>query len=396
MGHIAHFVSQSLKDSGDVALGGRTKTLVPTDDRPHLDAAVWWLQESIRVHGSEGSAHSYRIAKGWMPPYPETTGYILKTFLRLADVRDRERNEAIARQLADWLISVQMPNGGIAGYYLGKTSQPVVFNTGMVLLGFNAIFARSRDTRYLDAARRAGDFLLGCLDDDGCFSRYNSHNLVHTYNARTAWALLELGRISGETRYYEAGRRNLDWVLRQQAENGYFRNNAFKPGGNANSHGTSYVLEGLLQSHLLTADPAYLSAARRTIDRVVELYRERKWIAAELGPDWEYRSRHICLTGCCQMAIVLMTLYRIEPRPAYWEVANQLLEQMKRLQNVRDRGKPYYGAIKGSHPIYGRYARLQYPNWATKFFIDALLLKAAVARDEAASPAEAVPALAGA
>jgi hypothetical protein len=91
-----------------------------------------------------------------------------------------------------------------------------------------------------------------------------------------------------------------------------------------------------------------------------------------------------------------MTLYRIEPRPAYWEVANQLLEQMKRLQNVRDRGKPYYGAIKGSHPIYGRYARLQYPNWATKFFIDALLLKAAVARDEAASPAEAVPALAGA
>jgi hypothetical protein len=28
-------------------------------------------------------------------------------------------------------------------------------------------------------------------------------------------------------------------------------------------------------------------------------------------------------------------------------------------------------------PIYGSYAPLQYPNWATKFFIDALLAKQA-------------------
>ena len=37
--------------------------------------------------------------------------------------------------------------------------------------------------------------------------------------------------------------------------------------------------------------------------------------------------------------------------------------------------KPHYGGIKGSFPVYGRYAPLQYPNWATKFFIDALLAK---------------------
>ena len=32
------------------------------------------------------------------------------------------------------------------------------------------------------------------------------------------------------------------------------------------------------------------------------------------------------------------------------------------------------GAVKGSQPIWGRYAPLSYPNWATKFFIDAMLL----------------------
>jgi hypothetical protein len=36
------------------------------------------------------------------------------------------------------------------------------------------------------------------------------------------------------------------------------------------------------------------------------------------------------------------------------------------------------GAIAGSYPIYGRYERLKYPNWATKFFVDALLMLAEV------------------
>ena len=31
------------------------------------------------------------------------------------------------------------------------------------------------------------------------------------------------------------------------------------------------------------------------------------------------------------------------------------------------------GGIKGSQPIYGRYSPFSYPNWAAKFFIDAVL-----------------------
>jgi len=32
------------------------------------------------------------------------------------------------------------------------------------------------------------------------------------------------------------------------------------------------------------------------------------------------------------------------------------------------------GAIAGSYPLWGRYLRWRYPNWAAKFFLDALLL----------------------
>ena len=33
------------------------------------------------------------------------------------------------------------------------------------------------------------------------------------------------------------------------------------------------------------------------------------------------------------------------------------------------------GAIKGSQPVWGRYAPMSFPNWATKFFVDAMWLR---------------------
>jgi hypothetical protein len=33
------------------------------------------------------------------------------------------------------------------------------------------------------------------------------------------------------------------------------------------------------------------------------------------------------------------------------------------------------GGIKGSQPVWGRYAPMSYPNWAAKFFVDAMWLR---------------------
>ncbi len=51
------------------------------------------------------------------------------------------------------------------------------------------------------------------------------------------------------------------------------------------------------------------------------------------------------------------------------------------LQDINSRFKEIRGAIKGSHPISGIYAPLQYPNWATKFFADALILRISLTED---------------
>lgn len=375
--NIAHFFGRSIHDAlqsvvGSESIFGRRKIF---DDSVHLDAAMTWLRRSIEANGGAGSSHSFIIVKGWRPAYPETTGYILKTFLRFADRRDREQNVGIARQLADWLITVQFPDGGIPGLDLGRIEGANVFNTGMVLLGWNAIYSRTADEKYLAAARRAGDFLLTCLDDDGCFARHTSYGLVHSYNVRVAWALLELGHLTKHKQYVEGAESNLRWTLRQRTHSGFFRNNVFVPGGRALTHSIGYVLSGLVESHLLTGNQEYLDSVLTTVERLRAVYAKHGRIVAELDEDFGELSSHICVVGYCQLAIVLLQLYAITNDPRHRDLAIVLIDDAKATQELGRVDAPYYGGIPGSWPIYGRYARLQYPNWAAKFFADALLLK---------------------
>jgi hypothetical protein len=245
----------------------------------------------------------------------------------------------------------------------------------MILIGFSALIAEAGSPTTKAAADRAANFLVSCLDDRGCFVRHLSNGLLHSYNVRSAWALVAHGRLTGEDRFVEAGMANARWTLGQQNGAGFFVNNAFKRGGNANTHGVAYILQGLLQIHDIVGDQDSLQSVVRSANALRRLYAERGWIAAELSPDWQYLSRHICLTGYAQLAIIYLRLFQKTHDDAYRVIAERLIGDVARTQDLGDPTAPYYGAIAGSFPIYGRYAPLQYPNWAAKFFVDALIAK---------------------
>jgi hypothetical protein len=392
--NLAHFAGRGARESLETApfVGPLVPRRPIGEDEHHLAAAAAWLRRSVDVTGGSGSAHSWAFAKGWRPAYPETTGYILKTFLRLAGWQDAAVHEAIARRLADWLLTVQLPSGGIPGLTLGRGVGPVVFNTGMVLLGWNAAYARWADPAYLDAGSRAGTFLVSCMDETGSFVRHTSDELVHAYNVRAAWALMELGMLADRPEFVSAAERNVRWTLAQENERAFFRHNAFRRGGSALTHGIGYVLSGLIECYLLTGRDDYLAPVRRSADRLVALYGRRGRLVAELDESWRELSGHICLVGYCQLAIVLMQLFSVEDDPRYLNLALQLIDDVKRSQQLGDGDGNHVGAIPGSYPIHGRYARLQYPNWATKFYIDALLMKRGTLSDYAHHVLDELPA----
>lgn len=332
---IVHFLVKSLTDT--VSGLGPILSARPerTDHAAHLAAASGWLLRSVDACGGQASSKGYRVLKGWMPPYPETTGYIIPTLFALGERFGDRRHGDAAGRMGQWLTGIQRPDGGFSGYELGRQDDPDVFDTGMILLGFNALLRRGGDDRTVAAAAKAARFLREAMDDRGAFVRHVSHQMLHCYNVRSAWALVAYGRIAGDAEAVAAGLANADWALAQQRDNGYFAENGFKPGGNANTHGTAYVMRGLFQIHQLTGRRDVLAAVEKAADQVAAIVEREGWIAAELGPDWEFRSGHICLTGCAQLAIIFLRLAAVTGNERYVPLAERLIAQVAATQTVR-------------------------------------------------------------
>ncbi|MFH2108810.1 MAG: hypothetical protein ABII93_09095 [Chrysiogenia bacterium] len=345
-----------------------------------------WLEASC-AQGKGGSCSHYDLFKGkWLHPFPETTGYIIPTLYDYADFSGEKRFTELATGLADWLGEVQLENGGcMQGSFdpkKGKT-EAVVFNTGQNIFGFLRAFKETGKQKYLDNAVRAGAFLLNSADAHGVWDKNLLRGLQHTINSRVSWSLLELDRLAPNPEYVRVAKANLDWTVAQQTENGWFHNGTSQPGGLPNTHFLSYTCEGLLQSYRILKNKDYLQAAEKTARRMLEIFNSRGMLFAFWNENWRNHGKYlrwtpgrfVCLTGCAQIATVWMWLFE-ETGDSTWRAgAFKMLDHLKALQDISSQNEGIRGGIKGSFPLYGSYSAFKYPNWAAKFFADALLLK---------------------
>ena len=349
-------------------------------DREHLEATVQWLCAAHDAAGGDGVSAAFSLTSGWDVAYPETSGYILATFLACGEYLGDAALPARARRIGDWEIAIQAPNGGV----LSRPGKPEtrVFNTGQVVLGWLALFERTQDARYLEAARRAGDYLLGLQEADGTWQR-DTYCGARTYHARTDWGLLRLARLSGDTRYAEAARRNLSWVLRQQQENGWFRNCGFN-NDDPITHVIDYTLIGVLECALLDAaafDRSPVGLISRSADAICDIVERpgvggiRGMIPSSFDSHWRSRVRDSCLTGNAQLAYTLLRLHGLAANRRYVAAADSLIAALKGTQVLGSAPACVRGALPGSFPMHSGYLANGYPNWGAKFFADALLAR---------------------
>lgn len=182
----------------------------------HLAATAGWLARAHDATGDGGGVSAaFHLRFGWLPPYPETTGYIIPSFFDYAAFSGDESFRRRAFALADWECRIQMEDGSVrAG--IGLQKDAAVFDTGQGLFGFLRAWEESSEEIYLEAAERAGLWLRQCQDEDGCWRRNTYRRVPHSYNTRTAWALLRLWRASGEEAFRKAARHNLQWAASRQ------------------------------------------------------------------------------------------------------------------------------------------------------------------------------------
>lgn len=355
-------------------------------DEKHLEAVIGWLEQAI-YHGKGGvSSHFSLIKRKWADPFPETTGYIIPTLYDYSHFTGHSRYFDLATDLTKWLVKVQMENGAcIQGTFSEKKKnlQPVIFNTGQNLLGFIRTYKETGEEKFLHAALKAGEFLISSVDEKGVWNKNLHRNLKHTINTRAAWALLELHNIHSIDEYVSIAISNLDWAHEQQTDNGWLKNGTSRVGGLPNTHFLSYTCEGFFQSYKILKEKKYFDSAEKTAGRLMRIFENRKMLHAFWDENWKNRGRYfrngkgkyLCVTGNIQISLVWMWLYEETGDHRYLNSAFKMLDYIKTIQNINSKHPGIYGGIKGSYPIYGSYSTMSYPNWAAKYFADAIMFK---------------------
>jgi len=372
----------------------------------HCEEAVRWLfsaQDATRVGGV--SAH-YSFSSGWSWAYPETSGYIIPT---LFDFAEYFGNTPVtsecgprALRIANWLREIQLTNGAypycfLPGRHLSaedKNSllkESTSFETGQVISGLNRAYTESGEQCYLESALRAGDWLLATQSPDGSWA-VSVQKLPRSFDSFIAWPLVMLWQSSGKESYQKAAKRNLDWCLNQQYENGWFDKCDHNLGDLPLTHGIGYAVQGLLESGILLKEAKYIAAAQKTADVLRGIYlsgasksargQQDGSLPARFDSKWNSQDRSSCLTGNAQISIVWSKLYMITGNTAYLKASSRMNDDLKSLQNLTSSNNGIRGGIKGGQPIYGSYwnqpiyggyFNFTYLNWACKFFIDALI-----------------------
>lgn len=341
------------------------------DLRRYAGLALDWLLAAHARSTDGGVPAFYDLLRDrWAPSYPETTGYLIPTLLAAAKRYGYDAARRAALSMADYLLRVQTAEGAIPGW---GSITVYVFDTGQVLFGWLAAWRETGDARFERAMVRAADWLLAQQEPGGYWTRYQFGGRVKSWDARVGWALAEVGLALGQPAYVAAGRRCLDWALTQQAADGWFDHVLLGPGLPPVTHTIAYAVEALLEAGLLLAEERYVAAARAAADALLARQRPDGSLSALWASGWRPLSRAVCLTGDAQMALCWLRLYQHTGEIRYLEAGRRALAFVAGAQRADDRWPPIRGAIAGSHPVWGQYLPWCYPNWAAKFFLDALM-----------------------
>lgn len=349
------------------------------DHTSHLSAAIDWLchaQDKRSQFSDDGGVSAgWSFEDGWLPSYPETSGYIVETFLAAQNTLAQPELRERASRILDWELSLQNSDGSYPGHFGEAGSKPVIFNTGQIIHGMIAGHYQLDRPECLESAVRAGHWMLTCQDDDGCWRRNVHNNIPHVYNSRAAWGLLRAGIAADDKKLIAAATKNVDWVLTQQLQNGWFANNAFTTDAEPFTHTIAYAARGMLEAGILLDNTSYIDAALKVARQLANKLQTKGYLAGTFDANWQSNAYYCCLTGLAQTSIIWSRLRQAGISDEFTDNIAAALNYLKSQHDTNHNNPLIRGAIAGSAPIWGRYSMFELPNWAAKFFADALLVE---------------------
>ena len=343
----------------------------------HLKLSAEWLIQSI-AKGRGGSCAHYSPLMGWSKPYPETTGYLIPTLIRVSKFLKDPKYSESALSIGQWLLDIQSQNGSWhGGLHPGTSSEGSVFNTGQILKGMMALFHHTGDQAFLTAADRATNWLASGLGSNGLWPAgdYKASE-TPSYYSHVAWPMLEVWQITQSDSQRIAAELFLDTVLERKLQNGAIARWGFNDQGSAFTHTIAYTIRGFQESSRLIGDNfRYANEMEQVLNFFVkkaELTNGR--LPGEFDESLITNKNYVCLTGNAQLAICIMLMEQQKPDLRLINAATKLIDFIGSVQQSSHFSKAIKGGVAGSYPLWGRYMFMRYPNWAAKYYCDALMM----------------------
>lgn len=351
----------------------------------HMIGALEWLKRAQDATGNGGIAGRYHMKTGFTYAYPETSGHILSTLIKTSDYFNDTKYMDWSRDIVNFLLRTQMENGAHQSfeYVEGREQKPAVFNTGQIMLGLIAWYNKTKDQTVLKSLHRSAEWLLSVQNTDGSwYGSWQSDyygNIKPTNYTRVAWPLALLGKIFSENNYTLAAQKYLDWLLtKANFETGWIDNMGFSKEDHEKrrtlTHTMAYAYRGLFECSLLFDRKDLIDLVQRASRNLIENYNSSGYLSGVYDYNWNGIVNYSCLTGNCQLSVIWLKLFKYYNDEYFLKAAKKAMDQVKGYQKLQSINPGIRGAIAGSKPIWGEYIKYAYPNWAAKFFIDALFL----------------------
>ncbi len=344
----------------------------------HIRSAADWLRRAQDTGTDRGVSYGVELGEGYLPSYPETTGYIIPTFLALGKRNGDGEYLQRAIEMGEWEIAIQMSSGAVMGGMFNTQPTPAVFNTGMVLLGWAALANETGSAGARQSGERAAAWLLEMQEADGNWIRGNSEFACSSstvYNVKAAWGLARMGQSLGRPEYIAAAVRNAEFTLEKQLANGWFRDCCLEDAARPILHTIAYTMQGLVGIGKISGRRDFLDAAARTALSLKQLMQPDGFIPGAIDRNFRGVASWCCLTGTAQTSIIWSELDRLLPDTGFGEAAERANRYLMARHDITSSDGRILGGLAGSWPVSGDYGRYRILNWATKFFLDALLMR---------------------
>ena len=362
---------------GQMASGNHPSRSTLYSDEDHLLAAAGWLERAQDATRDGGVSGRYKLATGWTSSYPETTGYIIPTFLELQRTLNEDRFRERARLAVEFLLQLQLSDGAFpAGEISENRTNPSPFNTAQIMHGLQAWAIEDGDARCIEALRKAGNWLCDHQDADGAWRKYFYGDVETTYSAHLTCWLAEAGEFLGEDRFLEAALRHLNWTLLHfDSEHNWFDRCGFSAEDHkarcSVTHTIAYTIWGVLRTAEVLSHDAGQKAATAAAWAALRRLELSRWLPGVLDYRWRGIANYACLTGNCQFALIWLHLYRKSGDPRLLNAALKAVDLVRATQPMAAPDGGIRGGIAGSSPVWGGYISHAFPNWAAKYFLDA-------------------------